>query len=85
MYNLFTEHSKKQSYIQSTFMLSVSSRDPQNRSSACPFQASLSGTKGNEILGNPSPPLPQAATRLVSGPGTTFASTPTSSRENFFY
>ncbi|GFV39305.1 hypothetical protein TNCV_1230071 [Trichonephila clavipes] len=27
MYNLFTEHSKKQSYIQSTFMPSASSRD----------------------------------------------------------
>ncbi|GFU76632.1 hypothetical protein TNCV_3832751 [Trichonephila clavipes] len=37
MYNLFTEHSKPPSYIQSTFLLSASSRDPQNRSSRMSF------------------------------------------------
>ncbi|GFX37329.1 hypothetical protein TNCV_3105811 [Trichonephila clavipes] len=31
-----------------------------------------------------SPPLPQAATPFASGPGTTFATTSSSSRENFF-
>ncbi|GFU49230.1 hypothetical protein TNCV_2675221 [Trichonephila clavipes] len=41
---------RHKSYIQSTFMPPASSRDPQNRSSACPFQTSLSGTPAKREL-----------------------------------
>ncbi|GFW43412.1 hypothetical protein TNCV_2924601 [Trichonephila clavipes] len=37
MYNLFTEQSKKQSYMQSAFLLSASSRDPQKPVLCMPF------------------------------------------------
>ncbi|GFX63144.1 hypothetical protein TNCV_4191791 [Trichonephila clavipes] len=46
MYNLFTGHSKPPSYIQSRFLPSASSRDPQNRSSHIFFSTSLSRNVG---------------------------------------
>ncbi|GFS49091.1 hypothetical protein TNCV_2409681 [Trichonephila clavipes] len=90
MYNLF-RHSKKQSYIQRTFLPSASSRDPQNRFSRMSSLDKSIRNVGERNSWKPFSPLPQAATPFASClrynqmvPEQHSPQTPPFSRENFF-